>query len=372
MFNNHFFLRFKRKYFPFLSKFQSVFIILAFVLLLFGLYRFALPQVLQLISPKIILNLAAKNSTSIRQDNNQVNILMMGIGGGNHEGPTLTDSIILAHLNLTSKKVSFVPLPRDIWVENAKAKINAIYETGEEKKKGTGLILTKATVAELLGAPVHYALLIDFDAFQKIIDLLGGIEVNVENTFDDFAYPIEGKEDDLCGKTEEELKELEVTDQNVLEIFPCRFEHLHFDKGIQTLGGTEALKFVRSRHASGDEGTDFARSKRQIKIITAVKNKLTKPEVFLNPSYLVKMSEELKGNLFTDLGVDQLIYLGKDFISTDLSSVKTLSLDIGTEDKPGLLTNPPWSQYGSYVLVPTAGDWKEIQEKIGELFNTQK
>src|SRR3990167_3518212 len=125
MFNNHFFLRFKRKYFPFLSKFQSVFIILAFVLLLFGLYRFALPQVLQLISPKIILNLAAKNSTSIRQDNNQVNILMMGIGGGNHEGPTLTDSIILAHLNLTSKKVSFVPLPRDIWVENAKAKINA-------------------------------------------------------------------------------------------------------------------------------------------------------------------------------------------------------------------------------------------------------
>lgn len=369
MFNNHFFLRFKRKYFPFLSKHRSVFIVLACVLLLFGFYRFALPQVLHLISPKIILNLAAKNSTPIRQDNNQVNILMMGIGGGDHEGPNLTDSIILANLNLTSKKVSFVPLPRDIWVESAKGKINSVYETGEEKKKGTGLILAKATVAQLLGIPVHYALLVDFDAFVKIIDLLGGIEVDVENTFDDFAYPIEGKENDLCSKTEEELKEVKITDQNVLEIFPCRFEHLHFDKGLQILSGTQALKFVRSRHASGDEGTDFARSKRQIKVITATKNKLTKPEVFLNPSYLIKMSEELKGNLFTDLGVDQLIYLGKDFISTDLSSIKTLGLDIGTDDKPGLLTNPPASQYGSYVLVPTTGDWKEIQEKVGELFS---
>ncbi|MBI3980990.1 LCP family protein [Candidatus Microgenomates bacterium] len=369
MFNNYFFLRFKRKYVPFVSKYKSVFIVLAFVFISFIFYRFAFPQILNLISPKIILNLAAKSSTPVRQDNNQVNILMMGIGGGNHEGPQLTDSIILVNLNLLTKKVSFVPLPRDIWVENAKGKINSIYVTGEEKKPGTGLILSKATIGELLGVPVHYALLVDFDAFVKIVDLLNGIEVNVENTFDDFMYPIEGKENDLCSKTEEELKEVKITDQNVLEIFPCRFEHLHFDKGIQVLSGTQALKFVRSRHASGDEGTDFARSKRQIKVITAIKNKLTKPEVFLNPSYLIKMSEELKGNLFTDLGVDQLIFLGKDFISTDLSSVKTLSLDIGTDDKPGLLTNPPSSQYGSYVLIPTAGNWKEIQEKVRELFN---
>lgn len=340
-------------------------------MLIFTTTKLLLPKVFTLISPKIILSVAPKPALPIRHDNNQVNVLFMGIGGGNHEGPTLTDSMILVNLNLTTKKVAFVSLPRDIWVEEIKGKINAIYEVGERKKDGTGLILAKATVSQLLGVPVHYAVVIDFAAFEKIVDVLGGIEVNVDKTFDDYSYPIEGREDDLCGKTADELKDIVITDQNINEVFPCRFESLHFSQGPQVFTGKQALKFVRSRHAKGEEGTDFARSKRQIKVITAIKNKITKPEVFLNPTYLIKMSDELKNDLFTDLGVDQLIYLGKDFVSVDLSAVKTLSLDMGTKEQPGLLTNPPVSKFGAYVLIPTNGDWQEIQQKVKELFNSK-
>ena len=81
-----------------------------------------------------------------------------------------------------------------------------------------------------MGQPVHYALLIDFSSFKKAIDVLGGVDVNVERSFDDFHFPIEGKENDSC---------------NGDPTFSCRYEHVSFKKGWQKMDGDTALKFAK-------------------------------------------------------------------------------------------------------------------------------
>jgi len=113
-------------------------------------------------------------------------------------------------------------------------------------------VLAKSVAEEIVGIPVHYAVVVDFDFFQKVIDELGGIEVDVETDFVDDRYPIKGREDDLCNGDPK---------------FSCRYETVEFKKGLQFMDGGAALKFVRSRNAEGDEGTDLARIARQEKVI---------------------------------------------------------------------------------------------------------
>ena len=341
-------------------KFTAVFIVFLLILRLF------LPQVNKLILSKLLLsNIAGGQNTDFKQDNQKVNILVMGIGGGKHDGADLTDSIIVASLNLKNKTVSLITLPRDIWVEELKGKLNTAYHKGNERNSKTGLILARATVSQIIGIPIHNGIIIDFHAFEKVVNLVNGVDINIDKPFDDFEYPIEGKENDLCNKKEEEIPK-EITDKNVREIFPCRFEHIHFDKGLVHMDGATALKYTRSRHAGGEEGTDFARSNRQVKLITAIKNKITKPQVFLNPQYFLQISNDLKGDIDTDLSLEQMLTLGRDYSKIDLFSVKTMTIEWDSDKKSGLLINPPVEDYGAWVLIPKAGkgNWKEIQKQV--------
>ncbi len=92
-----------------------------------------------------------------------------------------------------------------------------------------------------------------------MIDFLGGVEVNVENSFTDKEFPIAGKENDLCDDDPE---------------YKCRYKTISFTKGVTLMDGQTALNFVRSRNAIGSEGNDFAREKRQQKVIEAIKDKV--------------------------------------------------------------------------------------------------
>src|SRR5579884_3030834 len=222
--------------------------------------------------------------SDIKQTNDRVNILLLGIGGGTHDGPDLTDSIIVASYDLKTNDVVMFSIPRDLWLPSIQQKINAAYTVGLSKG-GDGLGYTENAIGDVMGIPIHYAVVLDFSGFSKAIDLVGGVDVNVPDTFDDYQYPIDGKENDLCGWKEQQMtltpdqaKQLNVnpgplkvyidptgkvaTDSASLD-FSCRFEHIHFDKGMTHMDGTTALKFVRSRHALGIEGSDFARSRRQ-------------------------------------------------------------------------------------------------------------
>lgn len=320
------------------------------------------------ISP-FLFQLFFDKGITLKKENERVNILGLGIGGGNHQGPNLSDTIIFASLDLKNNKVTMVSIPRDLWIPDLSAKINTAYAYGEEKKEGDGFILSKAIVSKILDQPIDYVFRIDFDGFIRAVDLIGGLDIEVERTFDDFEYPIEGKENDPCGHKEEELEALATTSSQ-LEAFPCRFKTLHFDKGPTHLDGKTALDFVRSRYAKGVEGTDFARSKRQEKIIAAFKDKIFSPNTFLNPIKMAGLYSTLNQNIASNLKqseVDDFIRLVEKMRGAKIES-SVLDFGDSEQNRPGLLSNPPISKEykGQWVLIPGKGngDFSEIQKYV--------
>lgn len=218
------------------------------------------------------------------------NILLIGYGGAGHSGGFLADSIILLHLNKKTKKALLISIPRDIWIklpldwENLKwAKINEAYAIGiddlkypnkkpEFRGKTGGGNMVKYAVTQITGLTVDYFAAVSFDEIVKIIDTLGGIEVNVPVSFSDEYYPIKGLENETCGKTPEEMEALKqkYSGFELEKQYKCRYETIIFEKGKTKMDGATALKFARSRH-SATYGGDFARSERQMAILFGIK-----------------------------------------------------------------------------------------------------
>lgn len=316
-----------------------------------------------------------KNIDLKKTQDQRVNILLLGIGGGSHEGPNLTDTIIFASIDPKNKKVTMVTLPRDLWVPDLDAKINYAYASGEAGKKKKGLMLAKAAVGKILGQKIDYGFRIDFNGFIKAVDRMGGLDIDVARSFDDYAYPLSGKEDELCGVTEESVASMSAQiasgSATEFDLFPCRYEHLHFDKGVQHMDGDTALKYVRSRHALGPEGSDFARSQRQERVINAFKDKVFSAGTLLNPITLVSLYDTFQASIDTDIQkkeYDDFVKLAQKMKG---STTKNYVIDTGDEsvDRPDLLVNPPLSpdRYGgAWVLVPKAGpsNYTQIQSYV--------
>lgn len=296
---------------------------------------------------------------TLKEASGRTNILLLGIAGGDYEGATLTDTMIFSSVDLKTNDVTLVSIPRDLWVDSLKGKINSAHEIGEAKRKGGGLVLSKAVVSDTLGQPIHYVVLIDFSGFKKMVDLLGGLDIDVENAFDDYKYPIEGKENDFCDGDQEYL---------------CRFEHLHFNQGLQYMDGEQVLKYARSRQAEGEEGSDFARSRRQQKVIFALKNKILSHETLLNPGKILAARKVLGENIASDIQPEEIDDFLKIAKKINTAQIETLALDTGDEKKgrEGLLVNPPLDNYyGAWVLVPRSGDFEEIHKYLeSQLSNT--
>src|ERR1035437_716156 len=159
-----------------------------------------------------LFQLVFNRGVSLKQtSDNRINILLLGIGDLNHDGTNLTDTIMLASLDPKNNKVTLVSIPRDLWFPdltmNVK-KINGAYAYGEAVKKGGGLSLAEAAIGKITGQPIDYGVRIDFSGFVKAVDIIGGLDINVDNTFDDYQYPIDGKETDTCGHSPEEMQTL--------------------------------------------------------------------------------------------------------------------------------------------------------------------
>lgn len=305
----------------------------------------------------------------LNKTEDRVNVLFLGIGGGKHDGPLLTDTIIYASIDPVKQKVTLVSIPRDLWVPDLKAKINTAYAFGEKIGKDKGLLLAKTVVEKTLNQPVDYVLRIDFNGFVKAIDMVGGIDVNVEKGFEDLEYPLSGKETDTCGFTGEEF-EKKATSSAVFEAFPCRYEHLVFQEGLQRMEGDRALKFVRSRHAKGAEGTDFARAKRQEIVIEAFRNKALSLTTLLNPGRLMDLYDVFQDTLHTDIQqgeYDDFVKLAKKMQDAETNNVVFFYTG-PYSDKQGIFINPLESEEynNQWVLIPRAGNgnFSEIQKIV--------
>lgn len=289
----------------------------------------------------IVSGVVSSPADILKNTTGRTNLVLLGIGGEGHEGGDLTDSILFVSFNLKDNTATMIPIPRDVWIPSMKAKINTAYHYGNERREGGGRDLAKSAISEVIGQPVHYAITLDFQGFVKAIDAVGGVDVEIDNTFDDYKYPIPGKETAIPESD--------------------RYEHIHFTAGTSHLDGSTALKFARSRHAEGDEGTDFARAKRQEKIILAFRKKVFSTGTIFNSDTISKLKDSISSSVDTDITGGEQSSFAKVFLGLG-SKENVTSLSI-----TDYLKNPKsLKEYGGqWVLIPTLS-WEDVHAYVAK------
>jgi LCP family protein required for cell wall assembly len=308
------------------------------------------------------------------RDNRRVNILMLGYGGDGHSGAYLTDSIMVISLDFATNKVTMISVPRDLWVQiptdgnnGSYWKINAAYELGLDQKDYPNKLAqftgpdgggneAKYVVSQVIGQPIDYYVAMDFTAFQNVVDAVGGVTINVPDTFTDYSYP---NGDQNTSGVDCDASEPAAPDQS-----GCRYLTVHFDAGTQTMDGQRALEYSRSRHAAGPEGSDFARSRRQQQIVTAVEQKAAQGGLLTN---VLNIMNAIQGHVFTDLSIAEVKDLSDYISGVNLDDATHGQL---TDAGDSLLTSG-YSQDGQWILEPTAGmnDFDQVHTYIYDLLN---
>ncbi|MEK7625540.1 MAG: LCP family protein, partial [Patescibacteria group bacterium] len=220
----------------------------------------------------------------IGQDEDRINILLLGIGGSGHDGPYLSDTNIIVSLKPSTNEVALISVPRDLGAlvgTHGWRKINSADAFGEAERPGAGGEYARQVFENTFRLKIPYFLRVDFTAFQELIDKLGGINVNVPTAFTDASYP---------GPN-------------------FSYTTVHFDAGVQLMDGEHALSYSRSRHGNAGEGSDFARSRRQQLIIEAVKEKMLSLGTYTNPGKIKNVYDSLKSHVSTNLNIAELSYL---------------------------------------------------------------
>ena len=283
----------------------------------------------------------------IDEEKGVFNILLLGYGGAGHSGGGLTDSIIVAHINTNTKKYALVSIPRDMWTQNGR-KINA-------EASVNGFPSVGASIQGVTDLSIDNYVAIDFSNFTKMIDNLGKIEVSVPAAFTDSFYPIPGLENETCGITEEEIFVFKnkYSGFDLEKQFTCRYEKISYDKGPATLTGTEALKFVRSRH--GD--SDFGRSARQFAVLKGIVQELISLKSLNKLDETVGILTEM---IKTDLTLGKIKTLIEVF--GDPSGYSSTEIQLTTEN----VLNEGKSSDGQYILYPKAGmtNFTEVKNYI--------
>ncbi len=291
----------------------------------------------------------------LKKTDGKTNILILGTDArtaGSHSNSALTDTVAVVSIDDSTGKTVLISLPRDIWIQEYKTKINSVYALSGRKPESIS-----SAVEKVLGIPVHYHVIVGFDVFQQAVDAVGGIEVEVDHTFDDYQYPIEGREN--------------------AEPESSRYEHIHFDAGRQKMNGVIALKFARSRHSSNPvEAGDFARARRQQKVMLALKDKVISAETLFNPLKLSALYDSYKDNVRTNIepGDVALFYKAySDFKFDDIERIVISNETPGSVDSEvlgsGMLISPGEADRqllynGAYVLVPKSGNFDEIHTLV--------
>ena len=283
-------------------------------------------------------------------EEDRVNILLMGIGGKGHDGGNLTDTIIIASYKPSTNEASMMSIPRDLIVPipgYGWRKINHLYALAEYNDPGTGGDYAKQIISQIFGLQIPYYVRVDFKGFEEIIDLVGGVDVEVPNTLSDYQYPISGRED-------------YPEDQ--------RYEHLLIEEGEHHFDGSTALKYVRSRHALGQEGSDFARAARQQLVIDALMDKMLSFSTLLQPGKIKRIINNVQENLDTNLDLDEMVAfakLAKEYKNVEQKpQITTIVLD---NDVEGPLQAANYN--GAFVLEPKVEDFGELKFIAQNIFN---
>lgn len=267
----------------------------------------------------------------------RVNIVLIGVGGPTHpgEGKDLADAIMILSLKPSKKQAALISLPRDLYVRIGRYgvhRLNAAHGIGEEGGyPGGGPALLMDTVEQIVGEPMHAYIRVDFAAFEKIIDQLGGVDIYVYRPFYDYMFK----------------------DQ--------------FSAGWQHMNGRRALRYARLRYIDKSaEGNNFARELRQQQVITALRDKLKSLSV-QQALQLVGIARTVSKYTDTNLTTGQMIQLYSEFHDIPKDNIRHVSLAPFTDIF--MVTDPTDPGEG---VRPRTGDYNEIHVVVRSVFTSNK
>jgi LCP family protein required for cell wall assembly len=275
-----------------------------------------------------------------------INVLLLGSDTDSKfaDGRVLTQTDIVVRLDLKHHHVTMLSLPRDLWLATDQGvccnKLDEIslYETDNAQTpleaKLHGFAHTIATIEADFKIPINAYAWVGLDGFIKVIDTLGGVDVDVLHPVVDDAYP-----------------------GDVTNSDPYAYQRLLIPAGPQHLDGEQALEYVRSRH--GDLQEDVGRTARQQSVLLALKKKLDTPDLL---SHLDTLAADLQGSVLTSLSLPQIMSL-----ATILRQLPTSAFSQYVFGLP---------DYGSGALVNTPNgvewvqepNWSAIQQTMQQLF----
>jgi LCP family protein required for cell wall assembly len=250
-----------------------------------------------------------------------LNILLLGSDSRDPDSQAgaRTDTIMILHVPASHDKAYVISLPRDLWVHvppspdgsggDTMAKLNAAYAWG-------GMPLMVQTVEQYTGVRMDHVVLIDFFGFVKVVDALGGVQMNV--------------------------------DQTITSIHP---PHRVFTQGPHTFNGDEALDYIRQRYQYADG--DFTREKHQQEFLKALLDKAAGAGALSNPARFKDFVSSTASALTVDESFS-LVDLGWQFRglrSTDLNFLTSPNDGGGTEGDQSVVVSDPTKAPAFYDAI---------------------
>lgn len=283
-----------------------------------------------------------ENPNSNRDPNNvlsggRLNILLLGSDTDQKfAGVFLSQTDIVVTIDPATGSVAMLSIPRDTWLhaaENGVPADNYMMKLDQTYGRG-GIANTRATIEQDFGISINYYAWVGLNGFIKVIDTVGGIDVDVLHPITDDNYP-----DDIGTKDVYAYKRLDLA------------------PGPQHLDGPTALEYVRSRHA--DLVGDFGRSARQQQILSQLKTKLQNPGIV---GQLPALANDLNGYVTTDMALPQVFQLMNFARTINQSAIKQVILD-GSYSRT---VNNFQTSYGPQDIVVM--NCSTVQPLIAQLF----
>jgi LCP family protein required for cell wall assembly len=270
----------------------------------------------------------------------RINVLVLGLDRRPREGdaPARTDTMFVVTVDPKTKTAGILGIPRDLWVEIPtrdggafyNERINTAYITGETQRySGGGPALAKRVIERAIGKKMHHYVIIDFEGFVRMIDELGGIDVDVQEEIYDPYY----------SRTE----------------LPGDYYPLHFAIGLQHMDGETALDYSRTRFGS----SDLDRIRRQQQVIFAAIDRALQQRL-INIDSLVGLWRRYKDAIDTD--VNDLQAPGFASLAAQIDPANIAALSIGAATR-GWVT-----PQGASVLL---ADKAMVEQIVEALFSDQ-
>jgi LCP family protein required for cell wall assembly len=242
------------------------------------------------------------NLNTNQNEDDKIKILLIWRWWGNHSGWELTDSIILASIDLKEKVISMLSIPRDLYVKYwdwRYWKINWVYAhyLSTEKTENWAMEYLKNKISQITWEKIDYYVNIDFSWFKQVVDVLWWVTIDVPENFADYSYPTEN----------------------------WWYTTFILKKWTWNIDWETALKYARSRHST----SDFDRSLRQQKILSAIKEKMITEWYLKNPIKIKKMYNTISPYFTTDIWLNWILKIASDFkdFSGTWSSIISLNLN---------------------------------------------